>query len=81
MLVAFGIFNDPTVRGQLFSEEGQKCYQSWAVWLAMAALVAYCVKYFFRVDIGNTLDSFMNVLLPVLMAFGVVNNPTSKGTV
>ena len=81
VLVAFGIINDPTVRGQLFSKDGQQWYQSWAVWLAMAALVTYCVKYFFGVDIGSTLDSFMNVLLPVLMAFGVVNNPTSRGTV
>ena len=81
VLVAFGVINDPTVRGQLFGNGEQKWYQSWAVWLAMAALVAYCVKYFWNMDIGATLDGFMNVLLPVLMAFGIVNNPTSKGTV
>ncbi|MEG1195958.1 MAG: hypothetical protein RSE58_10285, partial [Clostridia bacterium] len=58
----------------------QKWYQSWAVWLAIAALVAYCVKLFFRVDIETTLNTFMDVLLPVLVAFGVVNNPTSHAT-
>lgn len=77
VLVAFGIINDPTVRGQLFSDEGQKWYQSWAVWLSLAALVTYCVKMIFHLDIDATVDGLMNVLLPVLMAFGIVNNPTN----
>lgn len=81
VLVAFGIINDPTVRGRLFSEDGQKWYQSWAVWLALAALVTYCVKFFFKLDIDATVSGFMNVLLPVLMAFGIVKKPTNKGTI
>lgn len=81
VLVAFGIINDPTVRGQLFGDGDQKWYQSWAVWLAIAALITYCVKLFFRLDIEDTLNSFMDVLLPVLMAFGVVNNPTQHGRI
>ena len=80
VLVAFGIINDPTVRGQLFTEDGQKWYQSWAVWLALAALVTYCVKAIFQLDIDATVNGLMNVLLPVLMAFGIVNNPTSSRT-
>lgn len=80
ILVAFGVINNPTVRGQLLGDGDQKWYQSWAVWLAIAALVAYCVKLFFRVDIETTLNTFMDVLLPVLVAFGVVNNPTSHAT-
>ena len=80
VLVAFGIINDPTVRGHLFSDDGQKWYQSWAVWLALAALVVYCVKFFWKVDINSTVTGFMSVLLPVLMAFGIGNNPTSTGT-
>lgn len=80
VLVAFGIINDPTVRGQLFSSDGQKWYQSWAVWLALAALITYCVRLFFSLDVGPVVNGFMDVLLPVLMAFGIVNNPTAQGT-
>ena len=55
-------------------------FKSWALWLSIAALVGFCVKEFAGIDIGDTLDSFMNVLLPVLVAFGIVNNPTDKSS-
>lgn len=81
VLVAFGVINDPTVRGQLFGDNSdQKWFQSWAVWLAIAALIIYCVKLFFNLDIEATISGFMDVLLPVLVAFGVVNNPTTHST-
>lgn len=51
-------------------------FKSWAVWISLAALVTFCVKEFGGIDIGSTVDGFMNVLLPVLLAFGIVNNPT-----
>lgn len=51
-------------------------FKSWAVWLSLAALVVFCVKEFVGVDITETVDGLLNVLLPVLVAFGVVNNPT-----
>ena len=50
--------------------------KSWAVWLSIAALVVFCVKEFAGIDISATVDGLMNVLLPVLVAFGIVNNPT-----
>ena len=53
-------------------------FKSWAVWLSIAALVVFCVKEFAGMDISNTVDGFMNVLLPFLVAFGIVNNPTDK---
>lgn len=81
VLVAFGIINDPTVHNRLFGDGSQYWYQSWAVWLAMAALIAYCVKYFFNIDIGATLNGLMDVLLPALMALGIVNNPTSHASI
>lgn len=80
VLVAFGIINDPTVRGRLFGDGDQVWYKSWAVWTALAALITYCVRLFFKLDIGAVVDGLMNVLLPVLMALGVVNNPVSRGT-
>lgn len=51
-------------------------FKSWAVWVALASLVTFCVKEFAGSDISATVDGLLNVLLPVLIAFGVVNNPT-----
>lgn len=53
-------------------------FKSWALWVSIAALVVFCVKEFGGVDISDTVDGFMNVLLPVLVAFGIVNNPTDR---
>lgn len=53
-------------------------FKSWAVWLSIGALVVFCVKEFGGVDISSTVDGLLNVLLPVLVAFGIVNNPTDK---
>ena len=56
----------------------QNRMKSWALWTAIAALVVFCVKEFAGIDIGETVDGFLNVLLPVLVGFGIVNNPTDK---
>ena len=53
-------------------------FKSWAVWLSIAALVVFCVKEFAGVDISSTVDELLNVLLPVLVGFGIVNNPTDS---
>ena len=53
-------------------------FKSWALWTAIAALVVFCVKEFAGVDISAPVDGLLNVLLPVLVAFGIVNNPTDR---
>lgn len=53
-------------------------FKSWALWLAIAALVVFCAKEFYGVDISDKVDGFMDVLLPLLVAFGIVNNPTDR---
>jgi uncharacterized membrane protein len=53
-------------------------FKSWALWLAIAALVVFCAKEFGGVDISDKVNGFMDVLLPLLVAFGIVNNPTDK---
>ena len=53
-------------------------FKSWALWLAVAALVVFCVKEFGGVDISSTVNGLLDVLLPVLVAFGIVNNPTDR---
>lgn len=53
-------------------------FKSWALWLSVAALLVFCVKEFAGIDISETVNGLLNVLLPVLVAFGIVNNPTDS---
>ncbi len=55
-------------------------FKSWPLWLAMAALVAFIVQQVAGIDISEDLNDFLTVLLPVLIAFGIVNNPNSRET-
>lgn len=56
----------------------QNRFKSWALWTSIAALVVFCVKEFAHIDISETVNGLLDVLLPVLVAFGIVNNPTDK---
>ena len=56
----------------------QNRLRSWALWVALASLVVFCVKEFVGIDISATVDGLLNVLCPVLVAFGIINNPTEK---
>ena len=51
--------------------------RSWTMWLALAALVIY-VTGFFGIDISEQVNGLMNVLLPVFVGFGIVNNPNGR---
>lgn len=55
----------------------QNRFKSWALWTAVAALIVFCVREFAGIDIEPTVDGLLDVLLPVLVAFGIVNNPTN----
>ena len=55
----------------------QNRFKSWALWTSIAALIVFCAKEFIGVDISEEVDGFLNVLLPVLVAFGLINNPTN----
>lgn len=59
-------------------ENLQNRFRSWALWVSIAALVVFCVKEFAGVDISTTVNGLLDVLLPVLVGFGIVNNPTDK---
>lgn len=60
--------------------EIQSKMKSWAMWTAIAALVIYCTKQFWGVDIAEPVNEIMDLLLPILVGFGVINNPNSKNT-
>jgi len=53
-------------------------FKSWALWLSVAALGVYVVKAVWGLDVGEQVNGFLDVLLPVLVAFGIVNNPTDE---
>lgn len=55
----------------------QNRLKSWALWTSLAALLVFCVKEFAGLDISETIDGLLNVLLPVLVGFGIINDPTS----
>ena len=59
----------------------QNRFKSWALWTSVAALAVFCAKEFAGVDIGETVDGLLNVLLPVLVAFGIINNPTDANKI
>ena len=52
-------------------------FKSWALWVSVAALIVFVVKELCGVNIGDFMDGFLNVLLPVLVGFGIINNPTN----
>ena len=56
-------------------------FKSWALWVSIAALIVFFVKQFTGVDISAEVDGFLNVLLPVVVGFGIVNNPTDRNNI
>ena len=59
-------------------EEKQNRLKSWTLWVSVAGLVVFLVKTFAKIDIADWMEQFLNVLCPVLVGFGIVNNPTDK---
>lgn len=53
-------------------------FKSWALWTAIAALVVFLIKEFTGLDLNEQVNGFLNVLLPVLVGFGILNNPTDR---
>ena len=47
------------------------------LWLAVGALIAFVTKNWLGFEIPR-FDEFLELFLAVLVAFGVVNNPTDK---
>jgi uncharacterized membrane protein len=54
-------------------------FKSWAMWLALASFIVFCVKEFVGIDISDTMNRFLNFLLPLLVGFGIINNPNDRG--
>ena len=59
----------------------QNRFKSWALWVSIAALIVFLVKQFSGVDISGDMNGFLNVLLPVVVGFGIVNNPNNVASI
>jgi hypothetical protein len=55
----------------------QNRFKSWALWLSVAALIAFVSKTYFNYEIPQ-FDTLVNLLLVVLTGFGILNNPKDK---
>ena len=55
----------------------QNRLKSKVLWMAVAALIAFVTKEWLGLEIPK-FDEFVELLLTVLVGFGVVNNPTDK---
>ncbi len=55
----------------------QNRFKSWALWLSVAALIAFVAKTYFGYEIPQ-FDTLVNLILVVLTGFGILNNPTNK---
>ena len=51
--------------------------KSRGLWISVGALIIFCVKEFLGIDVSETVNGFLNVALPVMIGFGIINNPTS----
>ena len=59
----------------------QNRLKSWALWTSIAALIVFCAKELAGIDLTEPVNGFLDVLLPVLVGFGIINDPTSKNTI
>lgn len=52
--------------------------RSWALWAALLGLVAFVTKEWMGWEIPGW-DEFVTLLMALLAAFGIVNNPDNRG--
>lgn len=55
----------------------QNRFRSWGLWLSVAALIGFVSKTYFGYDIPQ-FDTLVNMILVILVGFGIINNPTDK---
>jgi uncharacterized membrane protein len=55
--------------------------KSWGLWVSTGALICFLVKTFVDIDISKQINDFLNVLLPIVIGLGLVNNPENQDTI
>ena len=56
----------------------QNRFKSWALWMSIAALVVFLLQQFAGIDISSPVNEIMTLVLPILVAFGIINDPTNR---
>lgn len=51
--------------------------KSWPTWIAFGALVVFVVLQVTGVDISTPVNTLLTLFLPVLVAFGIINDPAT----
>ena len=54
----------------------QSKLRSWPLWLAIFALIVFSAKTYFHYEIPGA-DQIMNLILPIVIGLGIVNDPTN----
>jgi len=53
-------------------------FRSWALYVALASLAGYVIYQATGVDMSGAFTVYMGLLLPVLVAFGIINDPAVR---
>jgi Bacteriophage holin. len=63
------------------SHDSQPKYKSWLLWASIASLVVIFIRLFYGSNYSDFTDNLINVVMAVLSAVGIINNPNSKTTI
>jgi uncharacterized membrane protein len=55
----------------------QNRFKSWVLWASIASFIVFVLKTYFGIVIPQV-DVLVNMILSVMVLFGVVNNPTDS---
>ena len=66
------------IKNKCDPENLQNRLKSWPLWVSLASLTAFLIKEIFSLDVTDKINELMNILCPILITFGIVNNPTNK---
>ena len=69
------------MRGNPRRSTGLQWYMSRAVWAALAALIAYCVRLFINQDASPDVTGRMKAMLPIMIALGIIKSPSADSCV
>ena len=53
----------------------QNRLKSWPLWVAIVALITFCTKTYLGYEIPGV-DQLVDLILPVVVGLGIINNPT-----
>jgi uncharacterized membrane protein len=55
----------------------QNRFKSWVLWAGVASFIIFVLKTYFGIVIPQV-DVLVNMILSILVLFGVINNPENK---